>query len=267
MLLAKYPDKDTLIRASPGSTAICPHCGSEVISKCGSINIWHWAHKTKCIYETEPMTDWHYAWQDFALKNGCDIEVKYGSHIADAVKGKNIFEFQHSSISSDDVFDRCADALKNGYQINWIFEITSKKLSHERRYRDPYSFKLPSRKCISKLNYLFGCGDIYLDFSKMYAEESTKTVLNKKVFFELELTDDKLLKVLSCYTDTNAVNTELVNKSDIFQVNIKDKIYPSKKKNIISCNIAEPVECIDKNCNSCSRYRSLDFFSIREMPS
>ena len=111
MLLAKYPDKDTLFRASPGNVAICPHCGSEVISKCGSINIWHWAHNTQCIYETEPTTEWHLAWQDFALKNGCDIEVKYGSHIADASKGKSIFEFQHSSISSDDVFDRCDDAL------------------------------------------------------------------------------------------------------------------------------------------------------------
>ena len=90
---------------------------------------------------------------------------------------------------------------------------------------------------------------------------STKTgFLNKRLFLQLELTDDKLLKILSCYTDTNTVNTELVNKSDIFQGNIKDKIYNSKRNDIISCNIAEPQLCNDKKCNSCDCYHNFTVF-------
>ena len=31
--------------ATPNTEAICPVCNSEVISKCGDIKVWHWAHK------------------------------------------------------------------------------------------------------------------------------------------------------------------------------------------------------------------------------
>lgn len=112
------------VRASPNSNAVCPHCEQEVISKCGGIKIWHWAHKTKCIYETEPMTEWHLWWQNIAENAGCIIEHIIGGHIVDAVdfSKKTIYEFQHSPISSDDLRHRSFNATNQGYKINWIFD-------------------------------------------------------------------------------------------------------------------------------------------------
>lgn len=35
------------IEPQKGLRAICPYCGDEVIAKCGSVKIHHWAHKTE----------------------------------------------------------------------------------------------------------------------------------------------------------------------------------------------------------------------------
>ncbi len=35
------------VRARPGLKATCADCGDEMISKCGSIIIWHWALRAR----------------------------------------------------------------------------------------------------------------------------------------------------------------------------------------------------------------------------
>lgn len=40
------------ITASPNQTASCPICNQEVISKCGLIKIWHFAHKNNLECDT-----------------------------------------------------------------------------------------------------------------------------------------------------------------------------------------------------------------------
>jgi competence CoiA-like predicted nuclease len=48
--------------AEPGIKATCPLCGKELIPKCGSIKIWHFAHKidNQCDNWYEPESDWHF---------------------------------------------------------------------------------------------------------------------------------------------------------------------------------------------------------------
>jgi competence protein CoiA len=81
------------VKATPHIQAECPHCHEHVIPKCGEIKIWHWAHKAKCIYHTEPETEWHLQWKELALKHEAKVEVRFDEHIADAVIGNVVYEF------------------------------------------------------------------------------------------------------------------------------------------------------------------------------
>ena len=100
----KYNQK---IKASPNTNAICPLCNSEVISKCGDIKMWHWAHKNNDDCDTwyEPESEWHKSWKENFPKEQQEIVV--GKHRADIKNSKGIvIELQNSSISSEEIKER-----------------------------------------------------------------------------------------------------------------------------------------------------------------
>jgi competence CoiA-like predicted nuclease len=91
------------IEATPISRAICPLCGKEVFSKCGEINVWHWAHleDESCDNWYEPETAWHKNWKNLFGKELSEIIItKNGEkHIADIhTKEDVVIELQNSSI-------------------------------------------------------------------------------------------------------------------------------------------------------------------------
>lgn len=51
--------------ATKGGKGICPICGPELIAKCGSLKINHWAHKAirNCDPWWENETEWHRQWK------------------------------------------------------------------------------------------------------------------------------------------------------------------------------------------------------------
>ena len=65
-------------KASPKDKGFCPICGEEVISKCGDIKIWHWAHKIgiECDSFGEPETKWHLKWKDNFPEEMQEVSVK-----------------------------------------------------------------------------------------------------------------------------------------------------------------------------------------------
>ncbi len=91
--------------AAPRLKGFCQFCGSPVISKCGSLKIWHWAHcnDSNCDPWHENETEWHQKWKNcFPVQNQEIIhydEMNNEKHIAD-VKTNNgmIIEFQNSPI-------------------------------------------------------------------------------------------------------------------------------------------------------------------------
>ena len=95
----------------------CPHCKSEVIAKCGSINVWHWAHIDRdCDLWSEPESDWHKEWKEkVPLKNR---EVTINNHRADILLAKGlVVELQNSSISVENIRER-----ENFYgEMVWLF--------------------------------------------------------------------------------------------------------------------------------------------------
>ena len=86
--------------------AVCPSCGSKVVARMGRIKQHHWAHApgTVCPFEREAMTRWHYEWQQRWPAD--QREVTVGKHRADVKTDHWVVEFQHSSISLDDLQSR-----------------------------------------------------------------------------------------------------------------------------------------------------------------
>lgn len=98
------------VDSESGTLGECPHCGKPVRARCGEINIEHWAHiDDECSYITEKDTEWHVAWKNKFKKKGYMIEERFNNFIADAYNPKTntIVEFQHSSITPQEIKDRC----------------------------------------------------------------------------------------------------------------------------------------------------------------
>ena len=92
---------------TPGAKAVCPGCRGPVLAKCGSINVWHWAHKsgTDCDKWSEPETAWHREWKNYFSKQ--DQEIIIGPHRADVkTKSGRVIELQHSPISATEIKER-----------------------------------------------------------------------------------------------------------------------------------------------------------------
>jgi hypothetical protein len=91
------------IEATPKITGNCPLCERTVFSKCGEINIWHWAHRKdeSCDSWYEPETEWHKNWKLTFGKDNCEIVISKDciKHIADIfTNDKVVIELQNSPI-------------------------------------------------------------------------------------------------------------------------------------------------------------------------
>src|ERR1700752_4564512 len=54
------------VEAYSGGRGMCPVCNGEVLAKCGTHRVAHWAHRgmRDCDTWAEKETDWHRAWKD-----------------------------------------------------------------------------------------------------------------------------------------------------------------------------------------------------------
>jgi competence protein CoiA len=100
--------KDTRIEATPGAHGYCPGCGAEMIPRCGTKKVWHWAHRGQrhCDHWWENETEWHREWKNRFPTEWQEVPARdeHGElHIAD-IKTPNglVVEFQYSFIKSEE---------------------------------------------------------------------------------------------------------------------------------------------------------------------
>ena len=83
----------------------CPVCGGDVLAKCGTKRIWHWAHRVKarCDQWWENETAWHREWKMNFPAEWQEVIVRGSNgeiHIADVRTPSGLsIEFQHSPIT------------------------------------------------------------------------------------------------------------------------------------------------------------------------
>ncbi len=123
MLYAKDIVSMDYVMATPKLVAECPHCNDQVISRCGQINAWHWAHRAESECPgSEGETEWHIQWKKQFERRFCEkMIIKDGvKKIADVQNSSGlVIEFQHSSISVDEI------QMRESFYENmiWVFDV------------------------------------------------------------------------------------------------------------------------------------------------
>lgn len=122
---------------TPRQEGICPSCRTPVVPKCGEKKTWHWAHKncSECDPWSEPLTDWHLAWQSAVVDTA--VEVVTGNHRADVVGNDSVvIELQHSPIKPEEITER---ETFYGNMV-WLFDATDRFLFQASGDRVFFSF-------------------------------------------------------------------------------------------------------------------------------
>lgn len=117
----------------PKKLGICPFCNAEVISKCGNIKIWHWAHKGKleCDPWWENETEWHRNWKTHFPTEWQEViqTAEDGQkHIADVKTDQGwVIEFQHSYLRPEE------RKARNEFYKKLVWVIDGKRLQNDEK--------------------------------------------------------------------------------------------------------------------------------------
>jgi len=115
--------------AQPGHSGICPGCDRPMIAKCGEVNVWHWAHRGKCVGDPwwENESEWHRAWKGQFPARWQEIvhHAETGEkHIADVKTDRDwVIEFQHSPLNPEERRSRETFYRK----LIWVVDGTRRK--------------------------------------------------------------------------------------------------------------------------------------------
>lgn len=166
---------NTKTEATKGAKGICPVCGSELIAKCGTNRMSHWAHKgiRNCDSWWEKETEWHRNWKDNFPQEWQEVVLKDENtrekHIADLrTKDQLTIEFQHSFLDSSERVKR-----EQFYQkMLWIVDGTRLQRDWNR-----FKAKIPElRKTITKGAYIVEFPDEY--FPKNWLKSSVPVIFD-----------------------------------------------------------------------------------------
>lgn len=115
--------------ARPNLSGQCPACDRVMISKCGEVKVWHWAHKGRrtCDPWWENETEWHRDWKGQFPVSWQEIVQKDDrgeKHIADVKTDRGwVIEFQHSYIRPEE--RRARDAFYT--KLIWVVDGARRK--------------------------------------------------------------------------------------------------------------------------------------------
>ena len=174
---------DKKVQPHPKLRGICPHCGEEMVSKCGRSKVWHWAHKSRkmCDPWWENETEWHRAW-----KNEFPIEWQEVSHtdqangerhIADVkVPSGLVVEFQNSPINYEEMRDRekfyrnmiwIVNGMRNDLDVRYF----QMGLGRKPIQKDPLAYPIEwwSRSGLVQ-NWSFANARVFLDFGNSFTK-------------------------------------------------------------------------------------------------
>jgi hypothetical protein len=178
------------LAAAKGLYGRCPDCNEDLISKCGEIITWHWAHKSgsDCEVWSEPESQWHLWWNSLWPKEYVEVPIVKNNkrHRADVKTDRGVvIELQHSPISTDEIRER-----ESFYgNMVWVFDASEPFnrgtiLLFERKSKSDRGtyFKIKWKWPRKSISY---CGSpIYLDFGENLFAYSSNMFLLKKFSIE-----------------------------------------------------------------------------------
>jgi hypothetical protein len=98
-------NEEERIEATPGALGVCPGCNAEMLARCGTKKVWHWAHKGQrhCDPWWENETEWHRGWKNRFPTNWQEVPARDETgelHIADIKTPHGlVIEFQPGEVA------------------------------------------------------------------------------------------------------------------------------------------------------------------------
>ena len=139
-------NEEERIEATPRALGVCPGCNAEMLARCGTKKVWHWAHKGQrhCDPWWENETEWHRGWKNRFPTNWQEVPARDETgelHIADIKTPYGlVIEFQHSAIQPGEVAKRT-----NFYdQVIWIVD-ANRRATDLTQYKRMLSEHYPER--------------------------------------------------------------------------------------------------------------------------
>ncbi len=154
-------NKVPIERAQSGVSYFCPVCNApvDIRAKKSTLVQAHYAHKRSCPCLDNwkhDMSEWHLNWQKLFPEELREVVVLHNGekHRADVLIGKTVIEFQHSSISGEEIAERNNFYLACGYKVVWVFDATD-KLKHIRSLTIDPLWCAPSDLCWRRMRSQF----------------------------------------------------------------------------------------------------------------
>lgn len=116
---------------SPNLTGSCPVCDREMIAKCGTVRVHHWAHRGKRVCDTwwEPETEWHRNWKNHFASDWQEVigfDTSGEKHIADVRTPSGVsIEFQYSHLKPEE------RAAREAFHPNLAWVVSGVRLSRD----------------------------------------------------------------------------------------------------------------------------------------
>lgn len=123
---------DMRVEASPSLRGTCPHCSGGTIARCGTMRVWHWAHRgaRDCDSWWERETPWHRGWKERFPAHWQEVVRFDGTgekHVADIrTEHGLVLEFQHSHLAAAEI------AAREVFHGNLVWIVDGGRLKRDR---------------------------------------------------------------------------------------------------------------------------------------
>lgn len=148
------------VEPAPKLVGKCPSCGATMISRCGEIKVWHWAHKGKrsCDPWWENETEWHREWKNRFPEPWQEIvledEQTGEKHIADVRTDDGfVIEFQYSAIKPEE--QRARESFYG--RMVWVLSGARRKTDYKRFSNGFSSFRTTNQSGIFFVHFPDEC--------------------------------------------------------------------------------------------------------------
>jgi competence CoiA-like predicted nuclease len=191
-----------------GMEALCPDCKEDIRPKCGTINIWHFAHKNfnplKHDVWQERETEWHRQWKKEFPKEWCEKKIE--NHRADILRPMDniVIEFQNSPLSCAEIWEREKFYKKMIWVLNLQKIYEKGKFEYHNNDWIPYlgyvGEKMPYHKFYwkwHKRSWRFTRNSVWLDLGNNKIFECKKINTNGAGWGHLWNTDSFIKELLS----------------------------------------------------------------------
>lgn len=153
-----------IVDSVKGEQYYCPLCESELIQKKGTVNMWHYAHKSLCNCDNWYVeNEWTKSWLDIFNEECREVVIKNSDsdikRIADIKYKKLVLKLQSKSLTGEEFTER-VNYFSKEHNLVWLVDLREKDVKYRKtqktyNYIWKHAYKFGNLDKFSKEFYLF----------------------------------------------------------------------------------------------------------------